>query len=69
MKYLFLALLWLYRWTISPVLGSHCRFTPSCSEYAAEAIRKHGTLKGLWMALRRIGRCHGGNPGGHDPVM
>ncbi len=57
-----------YRWTISPLLGPRCRFYPSCSEYALQAIREHGPGRGLRLSLRRIVRCHPGHPGGHDPV-
>jgi putative membrane protein insertion efficiency factor len=57
-----------YQVLISPYLGSSCRFTPSCSAYAMEAIRKHGSLKGGWLALKRIGRCHPFCDGGYDPV-
>lgn len=55
------------RW-VSPALGQHCRFAPSCSHYAAAALREHGLLKGSAFAVRRIGRCHPFNPGGYDPV-
>lgn len=55
------------RW-ISPALGQHCRFAPSCSQYALEAVREHGALHGSWLAARRLGRCHPWNPGGLDPV-
>lgn len=58
----------LYRYAISPLLGSSCRFHPSCSEYAIEALQRHGALQGMWMALRRVSRCHPWHPGGFDPV-
>jgi len=57
-----------YRRLLSPVLPSACRFHPSCSQYAAEAIRVHGPARGLLMAARRLGRCHPWHPGGVDPV-
>ncbi|RCU45412.1 MULTISPECIES: membrane protein insertion efficiency factor YidD [Corallincola] len=57
-----------YQIIISPLLGPRCRFYPSCSEYAIQAIKAHGLIKGGRLALRRISRCHPGNPGGHDPV-
>jgi putative membrane protein insertion efficiency factor len=57
-----------YRKLVSPVLPSACRFYPSCSQYAQEAIECHGPGKGAWMALKRIGRCHPFHPGGEDPV-
>ncbi|MEE4293732.1 MAG: membrane protein insertion efficiency factor YidD, partial [Xanthomonadales bacterium] len=57
-----------YQVTISPYLGDHCRFTPSCSAYAMEAIQKHGSLRGGWLAIKRIGRCHPFCDGGYDPV-
>jgi putative membrane protein insertion efficiency factor len=68
MSRLLVALIGLYRRWISPVLGPRCRFAPSCSAYAAEAIATHGALRGGWLALRRIGRCHPFNRGGLDPV-
>ena len=57
-----------YRRFISPLLAPRCRFEPSCSAYALEAVREHGALRGTWLAVRRIGRCHPFNPGGFDPV-
>ena len=62
------AILLTYRRWVSPVLGEHCRFVPSCSLYAAEAITAHGVFKGGWLALRRVGRCHPYHAGGFDPV-
>jgi uncharacterized protein len=53
---------------ISPLLPSACRFYPTCSEYARQAVERHGAVKGLWMGLRRLARCHPLNPGGVDPV-
>jgi len=57
-----------YQLTLSPFLGQHCRFTPSCSNYAREAIQRHGAWRGSWLAIRRIARCHPFCEGGHDPV-
>lgn len=68
MKYVLLFFIRLYQLTISPLLGQVCRFEPSCSNYATEAIRKYGGFKGSWLALKRICRCHPWHPGGHDPV-
>ncbi len=68
MKALLLGLIAVYRYAISPMLGRNCRFMPSCSEYASEAIHRHGSVRGGWLALRRVLRCHPWNPGGYDPV-
>ena len=57
-----------YRRFISPLFPPVCRFAPSCSEYALEALRVHGAVRGLWLAARRLARCHPFNPGGYDPV-
>ncbi|HZV27202.1 MAG TPA: membrane protein insertion efficiency factor YidD [Acidothermaceae bacterium] len=57
-----------YRRFISPFLGQRCRFAPSCSAYAVTALQTHGAIRGLWLAARRIARCHPWNPGGVDPV-
>ncbi len=63
-----LGLVWLYRTAISPLLGVNCRFEPSCSDYASEALRTHGGIKGGWLALKRICRCHPWGGSGFDPV-
>lgn len=57
-----------YRWLISPWLGRNCRFAPSCSEYALEALRAHGAFRGAWLAARRVSRCHPWGGSGYDPV-
>lgn len=64
----FVAVIKCYQWFISPLLGPRCRFYPSCSHYALEALETHGVLKGSWLSVKRIGRCHPGNPGGIDLV-
>ena len=68
MKLLLLVLIRFYRYAISPLLGRRCRFYPSCSEYAAEAVEKYGALKGAKLGFKRLSRCHPWNTGGFDPV-
>ena len=68
MRAVLIALIRGYQWFISPLLGNHCRFYPSCSEYAREAIERHGAVRGVWLAIRRVARCHPWHPGGVDPV-
>lgn len=68
MRRLLMALIRGYQLAISPWLGRNCRFYPTCSQYTLEAIERHGALKGLWLGLRRVLRCHPFHPGGHDPV-
>ncbi|NLN19172.1 MAG: membrane protein insertion efficiency factor YidD [Firmicutes bacterium] len=65
---LLLTLIAWYQKAISPLLPRSCRFYPTCSAYAAEAIREYGACRGICMALRRISRCHPWHPGGYDPV-
>ena len=57
-----------YRWAISPALPPSCRYSPSCSEYCLEAVERYGWARGLWLAIRRVGRCHPLHAGGYDPV-
>lgn len=68
MTALLVALVRAYRRVISPLLGPRCRFAPTCSAYALEALTTHGARRGGWLAVRRIARCHPFNAGGHDPV-
>jgi putative membrane protein insertion efficiency factor len=67
-SFIFLMLIKIYQLFISPLLGSNCRFTPTCSQYGVEAIKKHGPFKGGWLTLKRIGRCNPWGSHGHDPV-
>ena len=68
MRKVIVKLLEIYKRWISPMLGQHCRFYPTCSEYAATAVNEHGVIKGGWLAIKRIGRCNPWNPGGVDLV-
>jgi putative membrane protein insertion efficiency factor len=62
-----LALIRLYQWALSPLLGRSCRYEPSCSRYTAQCITLHGAARGSWLGLKRIGRCHPFHAGGFDP--
>jgi len=68
MRRVVLALLQFYKRIISPVLPPMCRFEPTCSAYMMQAVDKYGVLRGIWLGLRRLARCHPFNPGGWDPV-
>ena len=57
-----------YQWVISPLLGPNCRFYPSCSQYTIEALREYGLIRGSWLAVKRLVKCHPYHPGGYDPV-
>jgi uncharacterized protein len=67
-RWLLITLLRGYRYAISPLYGQVCRYHPSCSAYALEAVTQHGALRGSWLAVRRISRCHPWAAGGYDPV-
>ncbi|MER2139306.1 MAG: membrane protein insertion efficiency factor YidD [Succiniclasticum sp.] len=68
-KTIMISLIRLYQLCISPLLGHNCRYYPSCSQYAIEAIEKKGIVRGSWMAVKRICRCHPWHAGGYDPVQ
>ena len=64
----FIALIKIYQWIISPILGPKCRFTPTCSQYGIEALKKHGLFRGVWLTVKRIARCHPWGGSGYDPI-
>lgn len=68
MRHFAALLIRIYQWTLSPLLGPRCRFYPSCSQYALEAIERFGVMKGGWLAVARLARCHPWHAGGFDPV-
>jgi putative membrane protein insertion efficiency factor len=63
-----IGLIYLYRWTLGPLLGGQCRYHPTCSAYGLDAVREWGAVRGSWMAVKRIARCHPWAKGGFDPV-
>ena len=68
MRQILIGFIKVYRLVLSPFIGQHCRFTPTCSEYAIQAIDEHGAVRGSWLAVRRLSRCHPFHTGGWDPV-
>ena len=68
MKFVLIALIRFYQLVVSPMLPPSCRFTPTCSTYTMEAVKKYGALRGSYMGVRRLLRCHPFHPGGYDPV-
>ena len=68
LNYLLIMPIKLYQILLSPLIGPSCRFTPTCSNYAVEAINKHGPFKGFWLGIKRISKCHPWGDSGHDPV-
>lgn len=69
MQAVIIFLLRAYKLCLSPLLPSACRFRPTCSEYMLEAVRQYGAMRGVWLGLRRLARCHPFHPGGYDPVV
>ena len=68
MRKIFVAIIRIYQYAISPFIPPHCRYTPTCSTYAVEAISRFGIFRGGWLAMKRIGRCHPWHDSGYDPV-
>jgi putative membrane protein insertion efficiency factor len=68
MRWMLIHLVLLYRVTLGRVMGGYCRYTPTCSQYAIDAVNKYGAIKGAWMAAKRIGRCHPWGGKGYDPA-
>lgn len=68
MTRILLILIRAYQYLVSPMLGPSCRFTPTCSDYAVQALRKYGAVKGTWLSIKRVGRCHPWHDGGYDPL-
>lgn len=68
MRFAVVIVVWCYRWTLGPVMGGHCRYHPTCSQYMLDAVNKHGGWRGFWMGLRRIARCHPWGGSGEDPA-
>ncbi|MDQ3046973.1 MAG: membrane protein insertion efficiency factor YidD [Bacteroidota bacterium] len=68
LSYLFIGLIKLYQYSVSPLLGPACRFEPSCSQYGVEAFKKHGFFRGFYLTIKRISKCHPWGGHGHDPV-
>lgn len=69
MRRVLILLILFYRKFVSPLMLPRCRFYPTCSEYALQALKKYGTFKGSWLALKRISKCHPFSPGGYDPLV
>ena len=68
MKYAVLSVIWVYQRTLAPLLPTSCRFYPSCSHYSQEAVEKYGATKGIWLGIKRLGRCRPLGGQGYDPV-
>jgi uncharacterized protein len=68
LKKLFILPIRIYQWTLSPLLGANCRHTPSCSHYTIDAIQEWGVIRGIWLGMKRIARCHPWGTHGYDPV-